>query len=303
MKPVAEVPPAVRLLSRHPGFAPAGKPNRWAFAVRGGEGDAEVVYPEPWLSLRATPHAPAPARNPPAPDLLRSQAALAGGVKFASGAAGERWVRTELWLPSGSNRRRIDAALEDLAAGVALAAGRNAPERAAARPAAASSADAAAALERIGAEAGWVAHLRDDGTLLVQLEPADLGCTATVSASGTGGFRASVELLIPDEEPPAEVQAALSLCLLRLNATIRGARAGFASQPAPGTVVVEAEGADATSAAEVVARWSALSLACRLAAAETSALLDPENSREYLAVVGGEPTPTAEPNAERSITP
>lgn len=237
-------------------------------------------------------------------------------------------VRAELFVPEpGLNTDLVVAATAGLGAALDLLSAAVVPASLADATLGAPDPLGSDRLAAACVEAGWPFRKRSDGALEVALEPDGSGGTAVLwaespdgfedglgkddpsggakvplstglaaasprlqkSAQSAGRFRATVSLLDLEMYDSPITQRALALCLLRLNAAIRGARARVAVQDGNERVVLEAFGANAAEAAEVCAVLGSLSVGSQLASAEADALADVEISRHYLSVMGGEP--------------
>jgi hypothetical protein len=137
-------------------------------------------------------------------------------------------------------------------------------------------------------EAGWPPRVLSDGTIQVELDQAEAGGVALLDPLGQRQFRVITDLADLDQFDAEVSQRGLTQCLLRLNAVVRGVRATLMERPGGDTIVLEAFGLEASSSQAVAAALDALGVAHHLAAAEVEALADPEISREYLSLAGGE---------------
>jgi hypothetical protein len=225
-----------------------------------------------------------PAMEPPLSRLLAWNAMLDGGVKFVITA--DRRIGVHAEMPWGEDRESPDAA-------TAVAAGINQSHRLlreAGAPAGACPLPAVVApsedLLRVCADSGWTVHTRPDSRVLIELDASCAGrWQARILPLPTQGTLVLVEVAVFDPASAA-AREAVSLLLLLAGAAVRWARpvmrlidgrvvAAFEVilplEPVPGAI------ADALSA---------LSIACQLAGAAASALLQEPACRDYLKVIG-----------------
>ena len=129
-------------------------------------------------------------------------------------------------------------------------------------------------------EAGWTFVQRASGRLAIDLDVPGLFCQAIVEPTSLGGCRARVDLARLGDAA-ADVRAALAVLLLTVVGAVRFVRAGAESAAGTMPVFIEVDIESAATSAELHRGLSALSVACRIAAREAKALLDPDVARSY----------------------
>ena len=216
--------------------------------------------------------------------LLRCNAALAGGAKWALGPdpLGVH-LRAEVPLDDDIDfARRIGDAYVGIAASAALGCGPGAhADTAAPSGVAVPAIDLAAWCQTTV----WPSVVRAAHEITIDLQLPGAFRQATITTRPDGKIAASVDLNGRPAEPPSPVcRTALAEFLLRIGALVRMARAAAAGETPRFEVVF----ADAPASVELCHALAALSVASRLAAHEAEVLThDEEVARAYLSTHAG----------------
>lgn len=146
----------------------------------------------------------------------------------------------------------------------------------------------AGALGELLRQTQWAFQERSTGGVSVDLEMRDAFFQALIEERGDG-LDASVEL-VQGAEPPAVSCEALAAFLLCANHSLRLVRARVIRRDAEWVWGFQTRFESQPCPAELDHALAALSVACRAAAREASALLDESVARQYLAVRNLPPT-------------
>jgi hypothetical protein len=153
-------------------------------------------------------------------------------------------------------------------------------------PESAADREEAAHLARLCAEAGWAATQRENGTVAVTLEVGEAYYQAHVAAVPNGGVSVLVELGSVAATSDASREA-LALFLLICAAAVRMVRPFLGSGEGCFRVGFEVVGASWPSPGWLDHAFAALSVVCRIAGREVTALADDRVATGFLKTCGG----------------
>jgi hypothetical protein len=277
---LALVKTAEKVKRRHPGH--------WDFALANGrvlKGTAEIS--DGWLVMSA----PLKKRSKPTVAsldrmwrLLKLNARLAGGAKYALDSEHRLSVRAELPLDDEPRMDRIT----DACAGFKDASARLRDRKTAAHAdnsSWASSADVEGTpcdLQELCREAGWPFVERSGDRLAVALDVPD-GFHQAIIEKHKGVVHVGVELGVAAAASSVS-RHALSVLLMTANRVVRLCRAAVGQNDGQPSTRFEVAWPCCPPAVELAHALAALSMACRLCAREAEALQDEVIAREYLSV-------------------
>jgi hypothetical protein len=250
----------------------------WRVSLHRG-GILRAQLDEGWLVLAAD-CAELPAGDPAV--LLRRNAELGGGVKFAYAAAppvlGAEGLQLRAEVPLSGGEEHVKRRVGDALAGFAEAL--DSQTSGVAPSAEAVGGEAPIDLASLLAEAGWPFDQRPDGTMVVDLAVPDGFFQAEIeSRRGRTRLAASISSVA---NTPDTCRRALSALLLRAAGAVRMARPALPAGEGPPRIEVVLAGA--LTATEIDHALAALAVACRLCGREAALLQDDEAiSARYLA--------------------
>jgi len=234
---------------------------------------------------------------PPTPwELLKTNAGLAGNLKFASDSDGAVSLRAEIPETGECDlATRLERTSRDFTTALASINARpensNAPATEGAAP----------DLPRLCEQAGWPCSSHRADRCVVALDTRRAAHTAQLASQG-GGVRVSTELA-SWESLAGPCRESLSVFLLAANTLLRLARAVVTEDEsggaAPLEVIIEAPG----SAAELCSALEALSVGADLCAPVADILQQEEAAKHFLSIRWGGPRQLerSKPTTERKI--
>ncbi len=259
-------------------------PTVLAAASQAVRGVGHVALDGGWLALEA-PLADEPLpRGGYEPGLLAWNGLLTGGARFVLGTAPSTVrVAADIVLePDVDVLGRVAEAREGIVAALALLRGKDAGQASLPPDAVA---DATGDLLRLCRESGWPARERDGERLAIDLDVPDAVHQAVIERRADGAVVAAAPVLDATmavlAAPSARGARALAVLLLRAGGLLRIVRA---AAPPDDVAAARFEVVQRRpSVPELAHSFAALSLACRLAAAEAAALWhDDALARAYL---------------------
>jgi hypothetical protein len=249
---------------------------RWAFTLANGTAlAAQAQVGDGWLLLDA-PLDGVGASPPDSWELLRWNAMLPGGARFA--LRPRLRARVDLPLDDGVDlsRRVLDACAGLEAARARLVHG---PEGEDAGPPGVAG---AVALSDLCRESGWAFVEREEGRLAVELDVPGAFQQAAVEPHG-GGVVVAVPVLEAAAAPSSVCEQAVGVLLLRVCGIVRMARVVAEARNGYAPARFEVVFGSPPCAAELTHAFAALSVACRIAGREASVLWRDEGiARAYL---------------------